>query len=477
MKQSLQLQLGQHLTMTPQLQQAIRLLQLSTMELQTEVQEALESNLMLELDEEGNAASDGDSGDGAAAPEQDVAPDDIPTELPVDTVWEDIYDGVPVSHGMSEVNGVEYENPRAEAETLADHLEWQLGLTRMSDTDRAIATAIIDSIEEDGYLGASLEDIRNSLSTPELEIEIPEIEAVLHQVQNFDPVGIGARDLRECLSIQLRNLPKDTPWRQAAETLVRDHLDLLGQRDFAQLMRLLKLQKEELQEVILLIRSLNPRPGEVHQSSQSEYVIPDVFVRKVKGAWRVELNPEAFPRVRVNAEYASLIRRADNSADNNCLKTHLQEARWLIKSLRSRSETLLKVATCIVERQQAFFEYGEEAMKPMVLHDVAEAVEMHESTISRVTTQKYMHTPRGLYELKYFFSSHVFTESGAECSSTAIRALLKKLIAAENAQKPLSDSKLAAILSEQGIKVARRTVAKYRESMAIPSSSERKSLM
>ena len=477
MKQSLQLQLGQHLTMTPQLQQAIRLLQLSTMELQMEVQEALESNLMLELDEDGNNTASGEQADEGTEPEPDVAPGDIPTELPVDTAWEDIYDGVPVSQGMSEFNGVEYESPRAEAETLNDHLLWQLGLTRMSELDKAIATAIIDSIDEDGYLSASLEEIQKSLSTPELEIDIPEIEAVLHQVQNFDPIGVGARDLRECLLIQLRHCPEDTPWRQAAVTLVRDHLDLLGQRDFAQLMRLLKLQKEELQEVITLIKTLSPRPGDALQSSQPEYVIPDVFVRNVKGTWRVELNPEAFPRVRVNSQYASLIRRADNSADNNCLKTHLQEARWLIKSLRSRSETLLKVATCIVERQHAFFEYGEEAMKPMVLHDVAEAVEMHESTISRVTTQKYMHTPRGLYELKYFFSSHVFTESGAECSSTAIRALLKKLIAAENAQKPLSDSKLAAILSEQGIKVARRTVAKYRESMAIPSSSERKSLM
>ena len=477
MKQSLQLQLGQHLTMTPQLQQAIRLLQLSTMELQMEVRDALESNLMLEPDEEDNAPAGTESADQSAQPELDVAPGDIPSELPVDTAWEDIYDSVPTSHGMSEVNGVEYDNPRAGVETLTEHLLWQLGLTRMSNLDMAIATAIIDSVDDDGYLSASLDDIQKSLSTPELEIDIPEIEAVLHQVQNFDPIGVGARNLCECLSIQLRQCPDETPWRQAAVTLVKDYLDLLGQRDFAQLMRLLKLEKEELQEVITLIKTLSPRPGDALQSSQPEYVIPDVFVKNVKGVWRVELNPEAFPKVRVNSQYAGLIRRADNSADNNCLKTHLQEARWLIKSLRSRSETLLKVATCIVERQHAFFEYGEEAMKPMVLHDVAEAVEMHESTISRVTTQKYMHTPRGLYELKYFFSSHVFTESGAECSSTAIRALLKKLIAAENAQKPLSDSKLAGILSEQGIRVARRTVAKYRESMAIPSSSERKSLM
>jgi RNA polymerase sigma-54 factor len=477
MKQSLQLRLGQHLTMTPQLQQAIRLLQLSTMELQLEVQDALESNLMLEVDEDGNPAGNGDSSNDANDPELDVAPGDIPSELPVDSAWEDVYDGISVHHGSGDLNGAEFESPRAITETLTDHLLWQLELTRMSDLDKAIATAIIDSINEDGYLNATLEDIHASLSLPDMEIDIPEIEAVLHQVQNFDPIGVGARDLRECLSIQLRQFSDSTPWRQAAVTLVKDHLDLLAQRDYTQLMRLLKLEKEELHEVITLIQSLQPRPGDAIQSSQPEYVIPDVFVRNVKGTWRVELNPEAFPKVRVNSQYASLIRRADNSADNNCLKTHLQEARWLIKSLRSRSETLLKVTTCIVERQKAFLEFGEEAMKPMVLHDVAEAVDMHESTISRVTTQKYMHTPRGLYELKYFFSSHVFTESGAECSSTAIRALLKKLIAAENSQKPLSDSKLAAILSEQGIKVARRTVAKYRESMAIPSSSERKSLM
>jgi RNA polymerase sigma-54 factor len=477
MKQSLQLRLGQHLTMTPQLQQAIRLLQLSTLELQTEVQDALESNLMLEADEDGSSPDSGDSSEESNEPELDVAPGDIPSELPVDSDWEDIYDGLPVHHGPAEINGYDFESPRAEVETLNNHLMWQLGLTRMSELDKAIATAVIDSIDEDGYLSATLEDIQSSLSMPEMEIDLPEIEAVLHQIQNFDPVGVGARDLRECLSIQLRHCPDNTPWRQAAVTLVKDHLALLGQRDFSQLMRLLKLEKEELQEVITLIKTLTPRPGEAIQSSQPEYVIPDVFVRNVRGTWRVELNPDAFPRVRVNSQYASLIRRADNSADNNCLKTHLQEARWLIKSLRSRSETLLKVTTCIVERQQAFLEFGEEAMKPMVLHDVAEAVSMHESTISRVTTQKYMHTPRGLYELKYFFSSHVLTESGAECSSTAIRAFLKKLIAAENTQKPLSDSKLAAILSEQGIKVARRTVAKYRESMAIPSSSERKSLM
>jgi len=475
MKQSLQLRLGQHLAMTPQLQQAIRLLQLSTVELQTEVQEALESNLMLEVEEDsGDAAADGQQ---AAEPEQSVAPSDIPSDLPVDSAWDDIYDGTPVYHAPAEGNGADIENQRVGSESLKDHLQSQLDLVRFSDVDRAIATAIVDSIDEDGYLGCTLEDIVQSVSSPETEVGTEEVEAVLHQVQNFDPPGVGARDLAECLAIQLRQMPEHTPWQEAARALIAEHLPLLAARDYSQLMRTLKLDKDELSEVIELVKALNPRPGSVIESAPAEYVIPDVFVRKVNGVWRVELNTEAFPKLRVNPHYASLIRRADNSADNNCLKAHLQEARWFIKSLRSRSETLLKVASCIVERQQNFLEHGEEAMKPMVLHDVAEAVGMHESTISRVTTQKYMHTPRGLYELKYFFSSHVFTKSGGECSSTAIRALLKKLIAAENPQKPLSDSKLAAILSEQGIKVARRTVAKYRESMSIPSSSERKSLV
>lgn len=298
----------------------------------------------------------------------------------------------------------------------------------------------------------------------------------MHQIQHFDPVGVAARDLSECLMPQLLQFPEEKRWRNEALKLVGEHLGLLGARDFPKLQRVMKLDEESLKQVICLIQSLNPRPGSQIQSTPAEYITPDVSVRKHGGTWRVELNGDAFPRLRVNSHYAGLVRGTKNGADKDCLRSHLQEARWFIKSLKSRNETLLKVAKCIVERQQGFLEYGEEAMKPMVLHDIAEAVEMHESTISRVTTRKYMHTPRGIFELKYFFSSHVYTKSGAECSSTAIRALLKKLIAAENCAKPLSDSKLAAVLSDQGINVARRTVAKYREAMAIPSSTERKSL-
>ena len=469
MKQSLQLRLSQHLAMTPRLQQAIRLLQLSTMELHTEVQDALDSNLMLELDE-----------DDASVPgsEAEVVPADIPSELPVDSVWEDIYDSSPVANlgSNGEFGEIDPATHRAQTESLKDRLLWQTSVMRLGDTDRVIATALIDAVDDDGYLTLTLEDLRHSLDPGRREVTLERMEAVLRQVQSLEPPGVAARNLEECLAIQLRQLPADTEWRDAALTLVTGHLHMLASRSFGQLMTTLGLARDELQSVIALIRSLSPRPGAAIESSEPEYVIPDVVVRRENGAWKVELNPDAFPRLRINSRYANLIRRADNSADNHTLKSHLQEARWFIKSLVNRGETLLKTATCIVERQKAFLEHGEEAMKPMVLADVAETIGMHESTISRVTTRKYMHTPRGVFELKYFFSSHVGTVNGAEASSTAIRAVLRKLIASENPARPLSDQKLKEILSEQGIRIARRTVAKYRESMAIPSSTERRNL-
>ena len=496
MKQSLQLRLGQHLTMTPQLQQAIRLLQLSTVELQTEVQDALDSNLMLEeaagedgeeggVNGEGQGAAEGEAaataGDddgfsdavGSEDADLDMEPAVMPQDLPVDSAWEDVYDvGTPTMPAAQET---EFENRGSSDASLHHHLAWQLMLTPMSDYDRAIATAILDAIDEEGFVTESLEEIRDAVGGEE-PVELDEIEAVLHRIQAFDPPGVGARDLRECLLVQLRQLPCQDELCGRAITLVREHFDLLAARDMGAMTRQLKLSPEELQRVLGVVQGLDPRPGRRVADSEAEYVIPDVYVRKQHGRWSVELNPEAVPRVRINPYYASLVRRADSSADNTTLRTHLQEARWFLKSLQSRSETLLKVATAIVERQQGFLEYGEEAMKPMVLHDVAEAVGMHESTISRVTSRKYMHTPRGIFELKYFFSSHLATEAGGEASSTAIRALIKKLIAAENPAKPLSDSKIAAILSDEGIKVARRTVAKYREAMAISSSNERKRL-
>jgi RNA polymerase sigma-54 factor len=487
MKQSLQLRLGQHLTMTPQLQQAIRLLQLSTLELQTEVQQALDSNLMLEVAEDEHEAGDlsaepaaeaGGEEHEAEPPSQerdlDLEAPDIPEDLPVDSAWDDVYDaGPPAVGGDSE--SVEFEQLRGRETTLQDHLHWQLMLTPFSDTDRAIALAIIDAVNDDGYLAASLEEVRDAVR-PFAEVDIEEVEAVLHRVQAFDPPGVAARDLQECLLLQLGQLDPSAPWREEAIQLVRSHLGLLASRDFAHLARRMKLDQGALQEVLKVVQGLSPRPGSRLASSETEFIVPDVFVRKYRDAWVVELNTEALPRLRINPYYASLVRRADNSADNNTLKAHLQEARWFLKSLQSRSETLLRVARTIVERQRGFLEHGAEAMRPMVLYDVAEALGMHESTISRVTTRKYIHTPRGIFELKYFFSSHLPTEGGGECSSTAIRALIKKLVAAENPRKPLSDSLIAGLLSKEGIQVARRTIAKYREGMAIPPSSERKRL-
>lgn len=497
MKQSIQLRLGQHLTMTPQLQQAIRLLQLSTLELQLEVQTVLDSNLMLERDENDQETRTETTAE--SAPDQIAAADvdpaaakaegldaevtssteTIPDELPGDTNWEDTYDMGATSFSAPGGDNDRdfFETHMGSSESLHEHLHWQLDLTPFSDIDREIAEAIIDSINDDGYLNVSLEELNESLDlAPELEIDVEEIQAVLRRIQHFDPVGVGARDPAECLLIQLLALDPDTPWRKQALQLVQEHVTLLGNRDYNQIMRRMKLGEPELQQVLKLVQSLNPRPGSQITSAAPQYVVPDVFVVKRKGKWQVDLNIEATPKLRINSQYANLVRRADNSDDNTYLRNHLQEARWFLKSLQSRHETLLKVARCIVDRQRNFFEYGDEAMKPLVLRDIAETVEMHESTISRVTTQKYMHTPRGIFEFKYFFSSHVGTADGGECSATAIRAIIKKLVAAEKPNKPLSDSKIASLLADQGIKVARRTIAKYREAMNIPPSNERKRL-
>lgn len=481
MKQTLQLRLGQQLTMTPQLQQAIRLLQLSSLDLQQEIQEVLDSNMMLEMVDDENPPLDESNGLETARQEADFdkisSTEDIPAELPVDTSWEDVYENVYSSMPAGQEGDTDdFIFQRSAAETLRDYLKWQMELTPFSEQDRAIAMAIIDAINDDGYLSVPLEEIHQGLLDQLEDLELDEAKAVLHRIQNFDPPGIAATDLADCLRLQLQQLPDDKPWKKTAIELVTHHLEHLARQDFPRLKKLLELSDEHLHHVIALIRSLNPRPGSRIQSSESQYVIPDVFVTKKNGKWQVVLNPDVAPKLRVNPFYSSMIKRADNSADNICMKNHLQEARWFLKSLQSRSETLLKVARCIVERQQDFLEYGEIAMKPMVLRDIAEAVEMHESTISRVTTQKYMHTPNGIYEFKYFFSSHVSTHNGGECSATAIKAFIKELIDNENAAKPLSDKKISHLLKEKGINVARRTVAKYREAMSIPPSSQRKRL-
>jgi RNA polymerase sigma-54 factor len=482
MKASLQLKLGQSLTMTPQLQQAIRLLQLSSVELQLEIQQALDSNMMLELEEgdeteDENQATADDSKTSSVEVSADHDVEHMPDELPVDSQWDDIYDGgLSYSTVSGDGESTFYENQDIEEKSLHNHLLWQLNLTQTSDKDRAIAVAIIDALDDDGYLTCSLDEIAESVGG-EIDTETDEIEAVLHLIQSLDPAGVGARDLGECLLLQLEQLDEDTTYLDKAKELVGKHLQVMGARDFNQLMRKLKVNQDDLQQIFTLIQSLSPRPGSSIQNTKTEYIVPDVYVRKEKGVWKVELNTDVIPQLRINSTYASMIRRADNSADNTSLKSHLQEARWFIKSLQSRSETLLRVASTIVEKQRAFLEHGEEAMKPMVLHDIAELLGLHESTISRVTTRKYMHTPRGIYELKYFFSSQVSTDEGGSASSTAIRALIKKLINEEPHKKPLSDSKIADILSSQGIRVARRTVAKYREAMAIPPSNERKRLV
>lgn len=491
MKQSLQLRLSQQLAMTPQLQQAIRLLQLSTLELQQEIQQALESNPLLEQEDDQADVTHSDSS--STQESDDCTPDnerdnevldtldaleqkEMPDDLPLDTQWEEIYTaGTP--SGTSNDYAAD-ELPLYQGETTAslqDYLTWQADLTPFTDTDRAIATSIIDAVDETGYLTVSTDDILAGMGNDELELD--EIEAVLKRIQRFDPVGVAARDLKECLLIQLSTFPTNTPYLKETQLVIEHYLALLGNRDFRQLMRHTKLREETLKVVIETIQSLDPKPGLSIDTEESQYVIPDVLVKKSGEHWQVELNTDSIPRLRINETYAALGQSAQNESDGKFIRDNLQEAKWLIKSLESRNETLLKVAHCIVDTQQAFFEFGEEHMKPLVLADIAEQVEMHESTISRVTTQKYLHCPRGIFELKYFFSSHVNTDNGGEASSTAIRALVKKLIAAENPAKPLSDSKLANMLAELGIQVARRTVAKYRESLSIPPSNQRKELV
>lgn len=530
MKQSLQLKMGQSLTMTPQLQQAIRLLQLSTLDLQQEIQAIIETNPMLEINDDNgpndklSSETDGsmeansenqpdtpnnaelsssetldnnpaeynldntNSNDPSNTPNTDhTASDDgnndwqenIPNELPVDTKWDDIYTSMPAPSSQAsqhEFNdSPEFENKDRSSESLKSYLEWQLNLTPMTDKDQYIAATLLDDLAPCGMLSSSIEELHESFD-PELDIEIDEIEAVRHRIQQFDPLGVASTDLTDCLMVQLAHLPANTPWREQAAQIINRHITLLASRDFSQLMRRTRLKENELSEVIGLIRSLNPKPGDAYQDNAAEYIVPDVYVKKNNGKWVVELNPDIAPKIKINTHYASMIKRADNSSDNTFLRDNLQEAKWFLKSLHSRNDTLLKVATRIVEHQRDFLEHGEEAMKPLILHSIAQDVEMHESTVSRVTTKKYMHTPRGIFELKYFFSSHVSTTEGGECSSTAIRAIIKKLVAAEQSKKPLSDNKIAQLLGEKGIKVARRTVAKYRESMMIPPSNERKRL-
>ena len=375
------------------------------------------------------------------------------------------------------MESVEFESQRSKASTLLDHLLWQLELTLFSERDHAIGMAIIDSINEDGYLSSTPEDIYEGLQTQFDDLDFDEVIAVLHRIQQFDPAGVAAIDLGDCLRLQLKQLPETTPYREEALIVVTRHLKLLATHEQAKLVRKLEVTEHQLGEIVALIRTLDPKPGAQIQESDSEYIIPDVYVTKHESEWFVNLNPDIAPKLRINPFYSGLIKRADNSKDNVCMKDHLQEAKWFIKNLHNRNDTLLRVARSIVEKQTEFLDHGPIAMKPMVLRDIAEELKLHESTISRVTTHKFMHTPNGIIEFKYFFSSHVSTTGGGECSSTAIRSFIKELIDNENQGRPLSDSKIADFLQAKGINVARRTIAKYREAMFISSSSQRKRIL
>lgn len=470
MKQTLQLKLGQSLTLTPQLQQAIKLLQLSTLDLQQAIDETLESNPLLERDEEFSDLTSSEEVDFSAESPLPGNSDD----LPVDTRWEDLMPSSAPAAPLPDSDEGLFAERDATPESLQSHLLWQLNTTRFSAVDHSIALAIIDAVDMNGRMTLTPAELLESLGDDDIELD--EVMAVLHRLQHFEPTGVFAADLRECLLLQLRQMPPDTPHRDTAGALVSRYLDQIATAEPRQLARRLRVDEQELLGALSLIRGLDPTPGASVGEDTTEYITPDVFVKRVNGFWRVELNPDIAPKLRINPTYADLAKQSASESDKNYVKDNLQEARWFIKSLLSRNETLLKVASKIVEHQRQFLEVGAEAMRPLILADIAQQIDMHESTVSRATTRKYMHTPRGVYELKYFFSSHVATSEGGECSSTAIKALIKKQVQAENPKKPLSDSKLCTLLKEQGVIVARRTVAKYREQLNIPPSNERKRL-
>ena len=458
LKPSLQLKLGQSLTMTPQLQQAIRLLQLPILDLNAEIQEALEENIMLEMEDLPDVPHT--NSDSTAEVETIKADEQWETraiERSQDNGWNG--EGRPISEFADE-----------SGETLHEHLYWQLEIENFTAREALIGEALVDSINDSGYLVGELDDIVGGLDE-QPPISPDEVESTLLKVQRLDPFGVGARSLSECIMRQVEQLDANTLGVQLALEIAADHLDLVASRDYGELRRSLRTSEDNLHEALALVRACNPKPGLAVSPAAAQYVIPDVFVRKIDNRWQVEISPSGVPRLSINQQYAKLLR---GSGEHAVLKTQLQEARWLIRSLEIRNDTLLKVASSIVARQSNFLELGDEAMKPMVLRDIAEEIGMHESTISRATTNKYMHTPRGVFEFKYFFSSHLSSTSGEDQSSTSVRAKIKKLIGAENPAKPLSDSKITNLLKNDGITVARRTVAKYREAMNISSSSDRR---
>ncbi len=485
MKLSVGLRVANSLSLTPQLQQAIRLLQLSSLELEQEIQIQLDSNPLLEkVEDENNDNIESLENIKQEQQEYELSEslnaDHLPDELPVDTDWDDIYTHQSTAMERPEFDDRE-DNHHVNA-SLKDHMLGQVNLLHFSPVDKLIAYCIVDALDEKGFLDADVEEIVSSVQhllqqmDYEIEVEEDEVLVVLKHIQRLEPLGIGARNLAECLFVQIEALPITTLFRKEALILLK-HYELLVSNDLNKLIKQTGLNADQLKSAIALLKTLKPYPGAEFNQKENDYQIPDVVVSKKNGHWHVQLNPDILPKLRVNSFYSSMIKRADQSDDNQYLRGQMLEAKNFIKSVDERHKTLLKVASCIVQHQREFLEIGAEGMKPLVLRDVAEEVELHESTVSRVTTNKFLLTPRGLFELKYFFSSHVGTSSGGEASSTAIRAKIKKLIADENPRKPLSDNALATLLNEAGIDVARRTVAKYRESLHIPSSSDRKVLI
>jgi RNA polymerase sigma-54 factor len=479
MKQTLQLKLSQHLTLTPQLQQSIRLLQLSTLELNQELEKFLADNPLLERDE---AAMDtqpimprvnGEQATTSEAPAEDTRNESSSSDSPSSELdW--LGTSAPSSGGRDDGDDNDFPQIAAESPTLREHLLSQLTLTNLDYRDRALVVVLIEALDDDGYLTQPLDELMELLPA-ELEVEIEELQIALRHLQHLDPIGVGARSCSECLELQLVAMPETTGQRALALAIAKHHLPLLAARDFARLRKTLLCSDDELRQAQHLIQSLNPRPGGAFSALETRYVISDVVVKKIKGVWVASLNPEAVPKLRINRMYADILQGNRNNSGSQ-LSQQLQEARWLIKNVQQRFETILRVSQAIVDRQRHFFEHGEVAMRPLVLREIADTLGLHESTVSRVTTQKFMFTPRGIFELKYFFGSHVSTETGGSCSATAIRALIKQLVGAEDSRKPLSDSKIAEILGQQGIVVARRTIAKYRESLHIPPVNLRKSL-
>ena len=482
MKLSVGLKVANNLSLTPQLQQAIRLLQLSSLELEQEIQIQLDSNPLLEKIEDNNSIESLNSVEANENKDltSELNADHLPNDLPVDTEWDDIY-----THQSTALATPEYEEREDNRQihlSLKEHILEQVNLLHFSRVDKLIAYCIVDSLDDKGFLDADLTDILIAVNQllrevdNDEDVEEDEVIVVLKHIQRLEPIGVGSRSLAECLQIQLETIKDKTPFLAEAKQLL-NYYELLISNDLNKLLKQTGLSKEQLTNAIELLKTLKPYPGLEFDQQESEYQVPDVVVAKKDQHWNVQLNPDVMPKLRINSFYSNMIRRADQSEDNVYLRNQMLEAKNFIKSIDERHKTLLKVATCIVEHQRAFLEQGAEAMKPLVLRDVAEEVELHESTVSRVTTNKYMLTPRGLFELKYFFSSHVGTTSGGEASSTAIRAMIKKLVSNENPRKPLSDNAIAEMLKKEGIEVARRTVAKYRESLHIPSSSERKVLI